>query len=159
MAAPAELPRRLKAEGLQIAPLGGVAGHRDVVLVAQDDAGAIEHAPDRRIGLPRDFRLGAPDRPQNGGDLERRDLMHGPVEQRTGIGRAKVALPLVLHLFVGRLCLRVGNHQGGDLAERGDGPGGLLGCLPRDDGIQASFNLPTGLAGLLAGLLEADLRI
>ena len=134
MTASAKLARRLKAVRLQVAPVGRVAVHRDAVFVAEDHASAVKNAADRGIGLPSNFRFRAPYRRKNSGDLAGRDLMHRPVEQRTGIRRAKVALPLVFHLLVGRLRLGVGDNECGDLPERGDGPLGRLSRLPASMG-------------------------
>jgi hypothetical protein len=92
--ASAGLTRRLEVERLQIGPVGRIEVHRDAVIVAKHDAGSIEHTTDRRIELSGDLRLRSPDRPQDRRDLERRDLVNRPVEQRTRVDRTEMALPL-----------------------------------------------------------------
>ena len=67
---PGQLLRGLEAHGLQIVPTGWIFGHRDAVLIAQDDASAVEDAPDRRVELARDLRLGSPNGAQDGRYVE-----------------------------------------------------------------------------------------
>ena len=70
----------LEAHRLEIIPARGVIRHGYAVLIAQDDAGAVEHAPDRRVKLARDFGLRSPHRAQHGGDIEGRDLVDRSIE-------------------------------------------------------------------------------
>jgi hypothetical protein len=74
--------RRLEAHCLEIIPAGRIFEHRYAVLVAQDDAGAVEDASDRGIKLARDLRLRSPYRTQDGGHVDGRDLMDRAIEQR-----------------------------------------------------------------------------
>ena len=57
MIALGQLLRSFKAHRLEIIPARRVVRHGYAVLIAQDDAGAVEHAPDGRIELARDFGL------------------------------------------------------------------------------------------------------
>jgi hypothetical protein len=77
------------------------------MLIAQDDASAVEDPPDSRIELARDLRLGPPHGTQDRRHVQRRDLMDRALEQRAGIGRTEMALPLVADFRVYRLALRV----------------------------------------------------
>jgi hypothetical protein len=117
MTALAEAGGRVKAHRLQVRPSGRVVRHGDPVLVSEHDAGALEDPADRGIELTGDFGLSAPDWPQHSGDVQRRDLIHRPVQQRPAVGRAKMALPLVADLRVDGLALRVGDDGTGNVAE------------------------------------------
>ena len=86
--------------------------------------------------------------------------MNGTVEQRAGICRAEMPLPLVADFGVDRFGLGIGYDQLGDVAECGCGLGGsklgLLVCAPMSERIDAAAGELTVLAGFLAGLGEAE---
>ena len=83
MPATAQFAWGLESDCLEVDPIGRVAGDLDSVLVAEHDAGAIEGATNGGIEFPRDLGLGAPDSRKDGGNIDGRDLVHGPVEERT----------------------------------------------------------------------------
>ncbi len=118
MATTAELDRGLEAHRLQVVPAGGIVRHRYAMVVSQAYAGVLEHAPDRRIEFARDLGLRGPNRLQDGGDVEGRDLMHRTRQQRSAIVGTEVAFPLIPDLGVRRFSLRLSDHHLGHLLER-----------------------------------------
>ena len=146
----------LEAHRLEIIPASRVLNHCDPMLVAQDDAGAVEDTPDGRIELARDLRLRSPDRAQDRGDVEGRDLVDRTIKQRAGIGRTEMTLPLVADLRIDRLGLRVLDDELRDVLERRDRLGRLPGGSVGFDRVDPAGNELPRLARPLAGILEAD---
>ena len=145
-----------KPIALRSSQRAGLSGHQYGVLVAQDDAGAVEDAPDRRIKLAGDFGLRSPHGAQHCGDVERGDLMDGAIKQRARIGRTEMALPLVADLRIDGLTLRILDDELGDLPEGGDRLGGLLGGSVRLDRVDAAGDESPRRGCPVASILEAD---
>jgi hypothetical protein len=129
------------------------------VLVAQNHPGAVEDAPDSRLELPSDFGLGSPRGAQHRRDIHGGDLMDGAIEQRAGVSRAEMALPLIPDFRVHRLPLRVLDDELGDLLECRNGLGGLLGGSVGLDGVDPAGDESPRLQGPVASVLEADCGI
>ena len=159
MIAFAEFLGRFKAHRFEIVPAGRILEHRYPVLVAQNDAGAVEDAPDSRIELPSDFGLGSPHGAQHRRDIHGGDLMDGAIEQGAGVSRAEMALPLISDFRIHRLPLRVLDDELGDLLERRNGLGGLLGGPGGLDGVDPAGDESPCLQGPVASVLEADCGI
>ena len=147
-----QLLRGLEAHRLEVVPAGRILEHHYPVLIAQDDSGAVEDAPDSRIELAGNLGLGSPHGAQHRRDVHGGDLMDGAIEERPGISGTEVALPLVADLRVDGLALRVLDHELGDLPEGRNRLAGLLGGplsldrvnpageeLPRRDGSVPSI--------------------
>jgi hypothetical protein len=154
-----KLLRRLEAHRLEIIPPGWILKDRYAVLVAQDDAGAVEDASNRRIELAGDFGLGSPHGAQDSRYVESGDLVNGTIEKRPGIGRTKVALPLISDLRVDGLALRVLDDELGDLSEGRDRPGGFPGGSVGLDGVDAARDELPRLDRFVPSIFEAHCGI
>ena len=145
MAASAKLRRGLEPHRFQVVPAGGIVRHGDPVIVAQADARVFEHAPDRRVKLPRYLGLRVPNRLQDRRDVDDGDLMHRAAQQGPAVGWASVARPLISDLGVRRFALRLLDHDLRDVLERGNRLGGFLGCRARIERVDVLRNQFPGI--------------
>jgi hypothetical protein len=76
-----------------------------------------------------DLRLGPPDRPQQGGNFHRGDLVHWPRQQGARISQAEMSLPLIADLGIARLALSLSDDGFGNISECRHRPLGLARCL------------------------------
>ena len=112
---------RFEAHRLEIIPARRIIRHGYAVLIAQDDAGAVEHAPDRRIEFACGFRLGLPNETERRSHIHRRYFVYGTIEQLFAIEFAEVAFPLMPSFRADGLAYRILDDELCDLSEGRDG--------------------------------------
>ncbi len=136
MTAARQLRRGAEPERFKIVPPRRVV-YRKAVLVAENDPGAFENAPDGGIELAGHLRLVPPDGLEDRRHVARRNLIDRPWQQRPAVGRPEVAFPLIGDLGVARPGLRLCDHIFSNIGKGRDRPRRLPGFFPRRQRVNA----------------------